>query len=87
MSSVHTTNTAPRKGRPAAPPPEPSDAVKRVREALGRTQEQFALDLSCSVSAVRRYEQQRALPGVAALREKLAALAKRAGVKIEATST
>jgi len=57
--------------------------VKRVRDALAKTQQQFAQDLNCSLSAVQRYEQQQVLPGVGALRQRLATLAKQAGVSLD----
>lgn len=61
-----------------------SDAVARVRAALGVTQEEFAREMKCSIATVRRYEQQKVLPGGIAQKSALAKIAKRVGIEVEA---
>lgn len=60
-----------------------SDAVFRVRSALGLTQEEFARELGCSLSNVAKMEGQKRTPGTRALKDNLAKLARKAGVSIE----
>lgn len=64
---------------------DPTDAVREVRAVLKMSQQKLASELDCSLSAVRRYERDRALPGVGPLRERFAAIAERAGVTIPNT--
>ncbi len=71
-------------GRPKKPAPSPTDAVFRVRSAMGITQEEFSRELGCSVAAVSKMEQDERLPGSIALRTAFLKLAKRAGVSLEA---
>jgi transcriptional regulator with XRE-family HTH domain len=63
-----------------------SDAVSRVRAALGMTQEEFARELGCSLSNVAKMEGDSRTPGTVALKTNLAKLAKRAGVSLEGGS-
>lgn len=74
------------RGRPARQR-TPTDAIKRVREALGLTQVQFAAEMNCSESSVARYERQGTMPETGALRAQLEKLAKRASVKLESETT
>ncbi len=71
-------------GRPKRPAPPKTDAVLRVRQAMGKTQAEFAQQMGCSVTAVSKMEQDERLPGSMALRTAFEKLAKRAGVSIEA---
>lgn len=71
-------------GRPKKPAPAPTDAVFRVRHAMGKTQAEFAQEMGCSVTAVSKMEQDERLPGSMALRTAFLKLAKRAGVSLEA---
>ena len=71
------------RGRPVRVEPE-TDAVRRVRDALGMTQQELAEAMPCSLSAIRTMERDNRLPGSRALRENFAKLARRAGVEVPA---
>lgn len=47
------------------------------------TQEEFAREMNCSIATVRRYEQQKVLPGGIAQKSAFAKIAKRAGIALE----
>lgn len=74
----------PAPGRPKRPAPPKTDAVRRVRQAMEKTQEEFAREIGCSVASVSKMEQDERLPGSIALRNAFLKVAKRAGVSIEA---
>jgi DNA-binding transcriptional regulator YiaG len=76
---METTTRKP--GRPPGKSSVTSDAVLRVREALGLTQQQLAAELNCSLSAVRRFERERVLPSSDALKKNFLQLTQRAGVR------
>ncbi len=59
--------------------------VRAIREALQLTQKDMADKMGCSLSALRRYEYDDALPGTIAGKKAIAALAKKAGVELEAS--
>ncbi len=59
--------------------------VRAIREALNLTQKQMAEEMGISLSALRRYEYDSALPGTLAGKKALAMLAKKAGVSLDAT--
>ncbi len=82
------TTTKPRIGRPkgSAQEKQKSDAVFRVRSAMGMTQEEFARAMNSSIATIRRYEQGQLLPGGIAQKAAFAKVAKRAGVSLEAKS-
>lgn len=80
MSDNTQSETRPR-GRPVREEVA-TDVVRRVRDALGMTQQQFAEELPASLSAVRTMERNQRLPGSRALRESFEKLAKRAGVEL-----
>jgi transcriptional regulator with XRE-family HTH domain len=67
-------------GRPAAPR---SDRVRRVRDALGMTQEEFAREMGVSPYTLAKMEQQGREPGTQAGKATFAKFAKRAGVSLE----
>lgn len=69
-------------GRPLGATAPRSDVVRRVRDALGMTQEEFAGEMSVSVNTVAKMEQQGREPGTRAGKEALAKLAKRAGIEV-----
>ena len=71
------------RGRPVGTTAQKSDAVKRVRELLGLTQMEMAVEMRCSVSAIQRMERLNVLPGKGALMDAFERLAKRAGVAVE----
>ena len=58
-----------------------SDFVRRVRDALGVSQEEMAEKMGCSVASVRYQEQNNRLPKNRAVRANLGALARAAGVE------
>jgi len=60
--------------------------VREVREALGLTQEKMADAMRTSLMTARRCEYEKRLPGTRAAREEFFRLAKKAGVKVEATA-
>jgi DNA-binding transcriptional regulator YiaG len=68
-------------GRPLAPR---SDRVRRVRDALAMTQEEFAREIGVSPYSLAKMEQQRREPGTQAGKAAFAKIAKRAGVSLEA---
>jgi DNA-binding transcriptional regulator YiaG len=68
-----------RAGRPEAPK---SDAVKTIRLELEMTQEDFAREIGCTTSAVRKAEANRKLFADPDYMEKLKVLAKDAGVNL-----
>jgi len=70
-------------GRPRGTTAPQSDAVKRVREKMGISQEQLSRELGCSTSSIAKMEQQGRLPGSGALRTAFEKLAKRTGVSLE----
>ena len=78
-SSVQEEKRKP--GRPRGSEVPKSDAVRRVRETLGLTQEQFAQEMGCTGSTIAKAEgggrllQPRLMP-------RLRELAKRAGVEV-----
>jgi DNA-binding transcriptional regulator YiaG len=82
---METTSKA-RIGRPrgSAQESQKSDAVFRVRSALGMTQEEFSRAMNSSIATIRRYEQGKLLPGGVAQKAAFAKVAKRAGVSLEA---
>jgi transcriptional regulator with XRE-family HTH domain len=57
--------------------------VRAIREALNLTQKDMAEQMGISLSALRRYEYDNALPGTLAAKKALATLAKKAGVELE----
>jgi transcriptional regulator with XRE-family HTH domain len=63
---------------------EASDLVARTRAKTGATQEDFARAIGCGSSTIRRYELMGLLPTEGAIRTKILATAKRAGVSLEA---
>lgn len=67
-------------GRPSAPR---SDRVRRVRNALKMTQEEFARELGVSPYTLAKMEQQGREPGTQAGKAAFAKVAKRAGVSLE----
>jgi transcriptional regulator with XRE-family HTH domain len=79
------TTTIPknRGGRPTGTGAGVSDAVSRVRAALGLTQEEFARELGCSLSNVAKMEGQKRTPGSGALRTAFEKLARRSGVSLD----
>ena len=79
--------TTKQRGRPLGTCAQKSDAVKRVRSALGLTQMELAIQIGCSLSAVQRMERNETLPAQNALKESLSRAAKRAGVPLESTKT
>lgn len=76
-------STPRRRGRPVGTLAPKSGAVRRVRDALGLTQQQLAGELGCSVSAVQKMEQQSHLPSHGTLLVAFERLAKRADVAID----
>jgi ribosome-binding protein aMBF1 (putative translation factor) len=80
---MNKPNEEVKRGRPSKPPEPPSDAVRATREALGMTQEDVAREIKCSLSAVRRFERERALPSNSAIKENFQKLAARAGIEID----
>ncbi len=62
---------------------EASDIVARTRAATGATQEDFARTIGCGSSTIRRYELLGIIPTEGAIRTKLLAVAKRAGVSLD----
>lgn len=72
--------TKKRGGRPKGRATEKTDAVARVRAALGLTQEEFARELGCSVSSVAKMEGEGRTPGTQALKNNLARAAQKAKV-------
>ncbi len=60
--------------------------VREVRTALGLTQQQMADELRTSLMTARRCEYQKRLPGTRGALEQFKRLAKKAGVKVEATA-
>ncbi len=70
-------------GRPVGTAAPRSDAVKRVREALGMTQEMFSREIGLSMGTVQKLEQQNREPGTQAGKSALIRLARKAGVSIE----
>lgn len=75
-----------RGGRPVGTVAAKSEAVKQTRQALGYSQQEMAVQIGCSVSAVQRMERLGTLPQNTALLESLKRIAKRAGVSIEKSS-
>jgi len=71
------------RGRPIGTGAKQSDAVRRVREVLGLTQEQLARELNCSLSAVRTMERNNRLPGYGKLLNAFKRVAERAQINIE----
>ena len=72
-------------GRPPGsrgPKPKESDAVKLTREALEKSQFDFAVDLGLSLSALQRCERLRRLPTNRAVMDNLRAYALQAGVTV-----
>jgi predicted transcriptional regulator len=57
--------------------------VRVVRDALGITQEEMARRMGCSISSERRFEYDRSIPTVTAVKENFRKLAKQAGVEVE----
>ncbi len=57
--------------------------VRAIRESLGLTQVAMAEKMGCSLSALRRYEYDNALPGTLAGKKAMAALAKKTGVALD----
>jgi DNA-binding transcriptional regulator YiaG len=84
LSLMETLHKA-KPGRPAGRKQEKqkSDAVFRVRSALGMTQEEFAREMGCSIATIRKYEQGQVLPGGVSQKLAFAKVAKRAGVSLE----
>lgn len=76
--------TPSRGGRPHGTEAKDSDAVKRARQALGISQQEMAVQMGCSVSAVQRMERLEKLPQSGAMLDSFKRLARRAGVNIEA---
>lgn len=79
-----TTETKDIGGRPLAPR---SDRVRRVRDALGMTQEEFAREIGVSPYSLAKMEQQGREPGTQAGKAAFAKIAKRASVSIESEVT
>ena len=82
MQSVMPTPK--KRGRPLKVTTHHTDAVARVRAAMGLTQEEFAREMNCSIATVRRYEQEEVLPGGIAQKRSLARLAKRVNIDVSA---
>jgi transcriptional regulator with XRE-family HTH domain len=57
--------------------------VKEIRVALKLTQYEMAKRMGCSITSERRFEYQRTLPTVVAVKANLRKLAKQAGVEID----
>lgn len=79
--------TTKERGRPRKEAPAPTDAVARVRAAMGLTQEEFAREMACSIGTVRRYEQAKVLPTGIAQKRALARLAKRVDIEVNIPRT
>lgn len=70
------------RGRPRRDEAE-TDVVRRVRDALGMTQQEFAAELKCSLTAVRYMERGKRLPGQKAILDNFKALARRANIEVK----
>jgi predicted transcriptional regulator len=71
MDNAHTNNPT-------------NNPVKDVRKALGLTQMEMAEKLGCSHMTARRCEYSGKIPQTKAVRERLRALAKKAGIQLDA---
>lgn len=77
------TTTRPR-GRPPRTPQPPTDAVRRLRLELGKTQVQLAKMMHCSENSIARYERDHTTPEVFTVRAQFEKLARKAGISLEA---
>lgn len=82
VSNTNDSDARNPRGRPEGTGAATSDAVRLTREALDWTQQQIAGELSCSLSAISKMEQERRLPGQKKLLDRFTALAARAGVDL-----
>ena len=82
---MNTTETPRRRGRPSGSIQalSRSDRVAKVRNACGMTQELFARELGCSISTVRKLEQNSLLPTSKAVMDELIRLAESKGISLE----
>ena len=64
-------------------PGTPRNPVREVRQALGLSQQQMAVELGCNQSVLWNWEQAGTLPRKAAYLAELRLLAKQAGIDIE----